>query len=62
MGGSGALRPRGRRGGISERQYEITEVGQAYLEFWANSLTQYREEMDLFFSTYAGAPAKGVRG
>jgi PadR family transcriptional regulator, regulatory protein PadR len=49
-------------GGISERQYEITEVGQAYLEFWANSLTQYREEMDLFFSTYAGTPAKGVRG
>jgi PadR family transcriptional regulator, regulatory protein PadR len=48
--------------GISEQRYEITEMGQAYLEFWANSLTQYREEMDLFFSTYAGTPAKGVRG
>jgi DNA-binding PadR family transcriptional regulator len=48
--------------GISERGCEITEVGQAYLEFWANSLTQYREEMDLFLSTYAETTAKGVRG
>lgn len=48
--------------GISERRYEITEVGRAYLEFWANSLTQYREEMNLFLDTYAGTPAEGVRG
>ncbi len=41
---------------------EVTEVGLAYLEFWANSLTQYREEMDLFLDTYAGVSAKGVRG
>lgn len=48
--------------GISEWRCEITEVGQAYLEFWANSLNQYRRERDLFFNTYAGTPAKGVRG
>lgn len=48
--------------GISEWRCEITEVGQAYLEFWVNSLNQYRKEMDLFLSTYAGTPAKGVRG
>ncbi len=48
--------------GISERRCEITEVGRAYLEFWANSLTQYREEMDLFLDTYAGTLAKGVHG
>jgi PadR family transcriptional regulator PadR len=48
--------------GNSEWRCEITEVGQAYLEFWANSLNQYRREMDLFFNTYAGTPAKGVRG
>ena len=48
--------------GISELRCEITEVGRAYLEFWASSLTQYREEMDLFLDTYAGMPAKGVHG
>jgi DNA-binding PadR family transcriptional regulator len=48
--------------GISEWRCEITEVSQAYLEFWVNSLNQYRKEMDLFLSTYAGTPAKGVRG
>ena len=48
--------------GISKWRCEITEVGQAYLEFWANSLSQYRREMDLFFNTYAGTPTKGVRG
>ena len=47
--------------GISEWRCEITEVGQAYLEFWANSLNQYRREMDLFLNAYAGTPAKGVR-
>lgn len=33
--------------------YAITELGEACLEFWANSLTRYREEVDLFFEVYA---------
>ncbi len=36
----------------SRRRYSITEVGRAYLEFWADSLSQYREEIDLFFRLY----------
>lgn len=47
--------------GISELRCEVTEAGRAYLEFWTNSLTQYREEMDLFLDTYARKPAKEVR-
>ena len=36
----------------SLRRYSITEAGRAYLEFWAASLSQYREEIDLFFQLY----------
>jgi DNA-binding PadR family transcriptional regulator len=38
--------------------YAITELGEAYLEFWAKSLTWYREEVDLFFEVYAGGTAR----
>ncbi len=40
----------------SQRRYSITEAGRAYLEFWANSLSQYREEIDLFFRLYNRQP------
>ena len=40
----------------SRRRYSITETGRAYLEFWAASLSQYREEIDLFFELYNKQP------
>ena len=40
----------------SRRRYSITEAGRAYLEFWAASLSQYREEIDLFFRLYNNQP------
>jgi poly-beta-hydroxybutyrate-responsive repressor len=46
-------------GGTSWRRYSITESGEAYLEFWANSLAQYQEEIDLFFRAY---DERSVRG
>lgn len=45
---------------LPRRQYQTTGLGEAYLEFWANSLARYREEIDLFLGTYTGAPAKGI--
>jgi poly-beta-hydroxybutyrate-responsive repressor len=42
----GPVRPR--------RRFSITGSGEAYLELWADALARYREEVDLFFSTYAG--------
>ncbi len=38
--------------GSSQRPYAIAEPGEAYLEFWANSLAWYRKEIDLFFRPY----------
>jgi len=34
--------------------YTITEAGEAYLDFWAEALEQYRRNMDAFFSLYTG--------
>ncbi|CAN5198959.1 hypothetical protein BH24ACT19_BH24ACT19_16170 [soil metagenome] len=36
----------------SERRYSIAEAGESYLEFWAESLVRYREEIDLFSEVY----------
>ncbi len=36
----------------SERRYSITEAGEPYLEFWAESLVRYREEIELFSEVY----------
>ena len=33
-------------------RYSIREPGEAYLEFWANSLARYREEVDFFLHLY----------
>jgi PadR family transcriptional regulator PadR len=42
------------RGGPARRVYSITEAGEAYLEFWAEALDQYRRNMDTFFRLYTG--------
>lgn len=41
-------------GGPARRVYSITEAGEAYLKFWANSLDQYQKMMNMFFQMYTG--------
>jgi poly-beta-hydroxybutyrate-responsive repressor len=45
---------------LSRRRYSTTQLGEAYLEYLANALMQYGEEIDLFFRLYdkqfAGEP------
>jgi len=43
-------------GGPARRVYSITEAGEAYLEYWAESLDQYQRMMDTFFQLYTGRP------
>jgi PadR family transcriptional regulator, regulatory protein PadR len=43
------------RGGPARRMYSITDAGEAYLEFWAEALEQYRRNIDAFFSLYTGS-------
>ena len=51
------------REGPARRVYSITDVGEAYLNFWAKSLVQYQRNLDAFFSLYTGGrpPARGDR-
>lgn len=42
---------------LSRRSYGITESGETYLDFLAESLTEYRQEMDRFFEVYENRPA-----
>ncbi|HLL38953.1 MAG TPA: helix-turn-helix transcriptional regulator [Rubrobacteraceae bacterium] len=45
-------------GGPARRVYSITDAGEAYLDFWAKSMEQYRRNMDTFFRLYTGRPAR----
>jgi poly-beta-hydroxybutyrate-responsive repressor len=47
---------------LPRRKYSITEAGEDYLEFWASSLAEYRENMDLFLEVYAGEIGREARG
>ena len=44
------------RGGPARRMYSITDAGEAYLDFWAEALEQYRNNMDAFFRLYTARP------
>ena len=44
-------------GGPARRVYSITDAGEAYLKFWANSLEQYQKMMDSFFRLYTLRPS-----
>ncbi|MEJ7871314.1 MAG: helix-turn-helix transcriptional regulator [Rubrobacteraceae bacterium] len=46
------------RGGPARRVYSITDAGEAYLDFWAEALKQYRTNMDSFFRLYTGRPLR----
>jgi len=43
-------------GGPARRIYSITDVGEAYLNYWARSLDQYQRMMETFFRIYTGQP------
>ena len=43
-------------GGPARRVYSITDAGEAYLNYWAQSLNQYQRMMDTFFRLYTGQP------
>jgi PadR family transcriptional regulator, regulatory protein PadR len=43
-------------GGPARRVYSITEAGETYLHYWAESLDQYQRMMDTFFQLYSGHP------
>ena len=44
--------------GPARRIYSITEAGENYLKFWAESLEQYQQMMNTFFRLYTGQPSK----
>ena len=44
--------------GPARRMYSITEAGEAYLKYWADSLNQYQRMMDTFFRLYTGRPSQ----
>jgi PadR family transcriptional regulator PadR len=43
--------------GPARRMYSITDAGEAYLNYWAQSLDQYQRMMDTFFRLYTGQPS-----
>jgi poly-beta-hydroxybutyrate-responsive repressor len=43
-------------GGPARRMYSITDAGETYLNYWAESLNQYQRMMDTFFRLYTGQP------
>ncbi|MCD6054652.1 MAG: transcriptional regulator, PadR family [Rubrobacteraceae bacterium] len=40
--------------GATRERYDLTVAGEAYLDFWGDSLEQYREELSLFLHLYKG--------
>ncbi|HYK84909.1 MAG TPA: poly-beta-hydroxybutyrate-responsive repressor [Ktedonobacteraceae bacterium] len=48
-------------GGPARRVYSITEAGENYLKFWADSLEQYQSMMNRFFQLYTW-PMPSPRG
>jgi PadR family transcriptional regulator PadR len=47
--------------GPARRVYAITESGETYLKYWADSLNQYQKMMDTFFQLYTGRPTQKTR-
>lgn len=45
-------------GGPARRVYSITDAGEAYLNFWAQSLDHYQKMMETFFRLYTGQPSQ----
>jgi PadR family transcriptional regulator PadR len=48
--------------GPARRVYSITDAGEAYLKYWAESLNQYQQMMETFFRLYTGRSPRENRG
>ena len=48
-------------GGPARRVYSITDAGEAYLNYWTQSLDQYQRMMETFFRIYTGQPTSRGR-
>ena len=48
--------------GLPRRWYEIAGAGEAYMEFWADSVARFQKEVDLFFRIYTKRSARGAPG
>lgn len=44
--------------GPARRVYSITEAGETYLKYWADSLDHYQKMMNTFFQMYTGQPKR----
>jgi poly-beta-hydroxybutyrate-responsive repressor len=49
------------KGGPARRVYSITDAGEAYLDFWAEALEQYRRNMDALFQPLHGKQATSTQ-
>jgi PadR family transcriptional regulator, regulatory protein PadR len=47
---------------LSQRRYGLTEPGKAYIEFLADSLKTYRDEIEAFLLAYADRPRREAYG
>jgi len=50
------------KGGPARRVYSITDVGEAYLDFWVKSLEQYQRNVDAFFRLYTTGKPRQASG
>lgn len=44
--------------GPARRVYSITDAGETYLKYWADSLDHYQKMMNTFFQMYTGQPSR----
>ena len=44
--------------GPARRVYSITDAGETYLKYWADSLDHYQKMMNTFFQIYTGQPSR----
>ena len=44
--------------GPARRVYSITDAGETYLKYWANSLDHYQKMMNTFFQMYTGQSSR----
>ena len=47
---------------LSRRRYGLTEPGEAYIEFLADSMRSYRGEIEAFLQAYEGPDTRGACG
>lgn len=47
--------------GPARRVYSITEAGESYLKYWADSLDHYQKMMNTFFQLYTGQSSRSTQ-